>query len=217
MILLFSSFKHLFMLLMAWVVFCLLCFAFIGNTDFSICINQFHIPILDVFFKYITYLGDGLTALLIALIFLILRLDYGLISAIGFTLSAVTTQILKRFVFEEVQRPFLVFKEQIDIGKWHLIEGVEMHQLYSFPSGHTTIIFSICIFLSLISHRKIYHYVFFTMALLVGFSRIYLSQHFLMDVFVGSLIGSTITTVTFLFLRNPLKGLKKYSLLEFLV
>ena len=187
------------MLLMAWVVFCLLCFAFIGNTDFSICINQFHIPILDVFFKYITYLGDGLTALLIALIFLILRLDYGLISAIGFTLSAMTTQILKRFVFEEVQRPFLVFKEQIDIGKWHLIEGVEMHQLYSFPSGHTTIIFSICIFLSLIIHRKIYHYVFFTMALLVGFSRIYLSQHFLMDVFVGSLIGSTITTSHFYF------------------
>lgn len=205
------------MLLMAWVVFCLLCFAFIGNTDFSICINQFHFPILDVFFKYITYLGDGVTALLIALIFLILRLDYGLISAIGFTLSAVTTQILKRFVFEEVQRPFLVFKEEINMGKWHLIEGVEMHQLYSFPSGHTTIIFSICIFLSLISYKKIYHYVFFIMALLVGFSRIYLSQHFLMDVFIGSLVGTIITTVIFLFLRNPLKGLKKYSLLEFLV
>ena len=212
-----SSFKHLFMLLMAWVVFCLLCFAFIGNTDFSICINQFHIPILDVFFKYITYLGDGLTALLIALILLTLRLDYGLISAIGFTLSAMTTQILKRFVFEEVQRPFLVFKEQIDIGKWHLIEGVEMHQLYSFPSGHTTSIFSICILLSLITNQTKYNYFFFLIAFLVGVSRVYLSQHFLIDVFVGSLIGSTITTVTFLFLRNRLKGLKKHSLLEFLV
>ena len=217
MSLFFSSFKHLFTLLMAWVVFCLLCFAFIGNTDFSICINQFHIPILDVFFKYITYLGDGLTALLIALIFLILRLDYGLISAIGFTLSALTTQILKRFVFEEVQRPFLVFKEQIDIGQWHLIDGVEMHQLYSFPSGHTTSIFSICILLSLIINQKKYNYFFFLIAFLVGVSRVYLSQHFLIDVFVGSLIGSTITIFTFLFLRNRLKGLKKYSLLEFLV
>ena len=201
--------------LMAWVVFCLLCFSFIGNTDFSVCINQFHIPILDVFFKYITYLGDGVTAFLIALILLILRLDYGLISAIAFTLSALTTQILKRFVFEEVQRPFLVFKEQIDIGKWHLIDGVEMHQLYSFPSGHTTIVFSICIFLSLISHKKIYHYVLFVMALLVGFSRIYLSQHFLMDVFTGSLIGFTITIFTFLFLRDRVKSLKTYSLFKF--
>ena len=203
------------MLLMAWVVFCLLCFAFIGNTDFSICINQFHFPILDVFFKYITYLGDGVTALLIALIFLILRLDYGLISAIGFTLSAVTTQILKRFVFEEVQRPFLVFKEQIDMGQWHLIDGVEMHQLYSFPSGHTTSVFSVCILLSLFVNQKKFNYIFFTIAFLVGFSRIYLSQHFLMDVFVGSLIGSKITIFTFLFLRNRLESLKKYSLTRF--
>ena len=215
MSLFFSSFKHLFTLLMAWVVFCLLCFAFIGNTDFSICINQFHIPTLDVFFKYITYLGDGVTALLIALILLIFRLDYGLISVIGFTLSAMTTQILKRFVFEEVQRPFLVFKEQIDMGQWHLIDGVEMHQLYSFPSGHTTSIFSICILLSLILNQKKYNYFFFLIAFLVGVSRVYLSQHFLIDVFVGSLIGSTITIFTFLFLRNRLNGLKKHSLLGF--
>ena len=201
--------------MIAWVVFCLLCFAFIGNTDFSVWINQFHIPILDIFFKYITYLGDGVTALLIILILLIIRLDYGLISAIGFTLSAMTTQILKRFVFEEVQRPFLVFKEQIDIGQWHLIDGVEMHQLYSFPSGHTTSIFSICILLSLIINQKKYNYGFIMIAFLVGVSRIYLSQHFLIDVLIGSLIGSTITIVTFLLLRNRLQSLKKYSLIRF--
>ena len=90
-----------------------------------------------------------------------------------------------------------------------------MHQFYSFPSGHTTSIFSICILLSLIINQKKYNYVFFMIALLVGFSRIYLSQHFLMDVFVGSLVGSMITIFTFLFLRYRLKGLKKYSILRF--
>ena len=111
-------------------------------------------PFFRYFFKYITYLGDGLAALLVLILLLVIRLDYGLISAIGFTLSALTTQTLKRFVFGEVPRPFLVFKEQIDIGQWHLIDGVEMHQFYSFPSGHTTSIFSICILLSLISKPK---------------------------------------------------------------
>ncbi|MEC7944708.1 MAG: phosphatase PAP2 family protein [Bacteroidota bacterium] len=187
----------------------------IGNADFSIWINQYHFPFLDIFFKYITYLGDGLAALLVLILLLVIRLDYGLISAIGFTLSALTTQTLKRFVFGEVPRPFLVFKEQIDIGQWHLIDGVEMHQFYSFPSGHTTSIFSICILLSLIINQKKYNYIFFMIALLVGFSRIYLSQHFLMDVFVGSLVGSMITIFTFLFLRYRLKGFKKYSILRF--
>tara|TARA_B100000963_G_scaffold256511_1_gene225034 strand:- start:1141 stop:1713 length:573 start_codon:yes stop_codon:yes gene_type:complete len=187
----------------------------IGNTDFSICVNQYHFPFLDIFFKYITYLGDGLTALLIVILLLIIRLDYGLISAIGLALSAMITQILKRFIFGEVPRPFLVFKEQIDVGQWHLIDGVEMHQFYSFPSGHTTSIFGICILLSLIINQKKYNYGLFMIALLVGFSRIYLSQHFLMDVFIGSLIGSMMTIFTFLFLRYRLKGLKKYSILRF--
>ena len=211
----FSSFKHLFVLLITWIIFCLLCLVLIGNADFSIWINQYHFPFLDIFFKYITYLGDGLAALLVLILLLVIRLDYGLISAIGFTLSALTTQTLKRFVFGEVPRPFLVFKERIDIGQWHLIDGVEMHQFYSFPSGHTTSIFSICILLSLIINQKKYNYVFFMIALLVGFSRIYLSQHFLMDVFVGSLVGSMITIFTFLFLRYRLKGFKKYSILRF--
>ena len=127
----FSSFKHLFVLLITWIIFCLFCLVLIGNTDFSIWINQYHFPFLDIFFKYITYLGDGLAALLVLILLLVIRLDYGLISAIGFTLSALTTQILKRFVFGEVPRPFLVFKDQIDIGQWHLIDGVEMHKFYS--------------------------------------------------------------------------------------
>ncbi|MEC8459712.1 MAG: hypothetical protein VXY79_02120, partial [Bacteroidota bacterium] len=80
------------MLLITWIIFCLLCLVLIGNADFSIWINQYHFPFLDIFFKYITYLGDGLAALLVLILLLVIRLDYGLISAIGFTLSALTTQ-----------------------------------------------------------------------------------------------------------------------------
>ena len=109
----FSSFKHLFVLLITWIIFCLLCLVLVGNTDFSIWINQYHFPFLDIFFKYVTYLGDGLAALLVLILLLVIRLDYGLISAIGFTLSALTTQILKRFVFGEVPRPFWSLKNKL--------------------------------------------------------------------------------------------------------
>ena len=47
------------------------------------------------------------------------------------------------------------------------------------------------------------------------FKNLFIST-FLMDVFIGSLLGTIITTVTFLFLRDRLKSLKTYSLTKFL-
>ncbi len=210
----FFQFKHLITLYLVWVFICLILLNSIGNVEFSVLINQYHHTYFDLFFKYITHFGDGIIAFAVILLLFFFRLDYGLISLVGFSISATTTQICKRFVFEDVQRPFVIFKEQVDLGQWHLVDGVEIHQLFSFPSGHTTSIFSICILLSLILNHKKYHYLLFVLAFLVGFSRIYLSQHFLIDVFVGSLIGSVVTLFSYLLLIDRLESLKKYSLLN---
>jgi membrane-associated phospholipid phosphatase len=58
----------------------------------------------------------------------------------------------------------------------------------SFPSGHTSAAFSLFICLALITPRK-WAPLWVVSAWAVAYSRIYLSQHFLEDVLLGSVIG----------------------------
>ena len=79
--------------------------------------------------------------------------------------------------------------ELIDNHLLHFVPNIDVHSHYSFPSGHTATIFCIALFLSLVIRRKMVAVALLLLALTVSYSRIYLLQHFLMDVAAGSLIG----------------------------
>lgn len=68
--------------------------------------------------------------------------------------------------------------------------GLQCHASYcwGFVSSHTTSIFSIAVLLSLYNRRNIYWA--FPLALLMSFSRIYLLEHFPLDVIGGAFVGS---------------------------
>jgi membrane-associated phospholipid phosphatase len=91
-------------------------------------------------------------------------------------------------VFENAHRPALVLKD----FKLNFVDGVEVLNYHSFPSGHTTFAFAIFACFAFIYHKPLQQIFFLLCALLVGFSRIYLLQHFLRDVFVGSMFGFTL-------------------------
>jgi membrane-associated phospholipid phosphatase len=56
--------------------------------------------------------------------------------------------------------------------------------------------------LALIAPRNWQKLGFFVLAALAGYSRVYLSQHFLIDITVGSVIGITIIMLLFLWAGN---------------
>jgi membrane-associated phospholipid phosphatase len=100
--------------------------------------------------------------------------------------TGIFVQILKRAVFYNIDRPVEYFKGGFEL---YLVEGVKIYNKFSFPSGHAATTFGFFICIAFISDNKLVKFLCLLLACLVGYSRIYLSQHFLIDVYFGSLIG----------------------------
>lgn len=163
---------------------------FFSKAEIQIVINQSNTPFFDFFFKNITHLGTGylLGILFFATIFKNKKFAFKtLLSSI---LMFGIVLILKLKIFSE--RPVTFFKYSYNTDyHFHFVNGVNIHNYNSFPSGHTATAFTLFLLLSILFHskNKILQFVFFALALLVGYSRMYLMQHFLTDVIAGSIIG----------------------------
>ncbi len=162
---------------------------FKGNHgDTVLWANQMHGPVQDFLFKWITYLGDGIFFAIMVIILLVKNKRTGLVLlSMGLTLSLVS-YILKRVVFKGQPRPKIYF-ESFDEIQLHFVEGVKMHSYNSFPSGHTLTAFALATFMVCYLKNPKMSLILLGIASLAGFSRIYLAQHFLIDVCAGSLIG----------------------------
>ena len=173
------------------IYFLLLFFGFLillnqGKADIHLFVNQLNHPIADTFFKYITHLGDGLfsVAVIIALLFFSKR--NSLMQFMAFISSGLLVQVLKRFVFKGSLRPVAFFE---GIAELHLVEGVKIARLHALPSGHTATAFALFFCLIFTTRNRVLQAFYLFLALITGYSRMYLSQHFLPDVLLGSLIG----------------------------
>ena len=158
-------------------------------------LNGFHNFLLDSFFSWITLIGDGVFAVLISLLFFIYDKKKGLFILSTFLISSLLAQLLKNFVFDDFMRPFYYIQSgSIQVPT---IEGVKMHSSNSFPSGHTTTIFALTTMISFFYQSKKIGFFLLLIAVLVGYSRIYLSQHFLEDTLAGSIIGLVTSAIIF--------------------
>ena len=107
---------------------------------------------------------------------------------------------MKHFVFGETPRPYKYFTE-IKPYVLHYVDNVDMNMVNSLPSGHSSAGFAMCLSIAMIYKSRKIDNLMFLMAFAIGLSRIYLSQHFFEDVFMGSMIGvlSAITVYSFLY------------------
>lgn len=153
----------------------------------------------DQFFKILTHVGDGLMFIAIVLILLFVEYRKSILAFAVYIISSQITQFLKRVIFEDVPRPKKYFE---GLQELHFVDGVQVHNMMSFPSGHTTSAFALATFLTLIAKNKNIGYVYLILAILIAYSRMYLAQHFYEDVMMGSLIGVLSTFITTYFLQR---------------
>lgn len=159
--------------------------------------------VLDEFFKLITYLGDGLFLIAVAVILMFANFKNSLFILLSYALSGGLTQLLKNVFFSRVDRPFLYYS--FYDFKFKLVDGVVMYINRSFPSGHSTSAFCLFFCLAFIVKNNSLKFLFFILGLVTAFSRVYLSQHFFRDICAGGLIGVCLSSlVALLFYHTKL-------------
>ena len=146
----------------------------------------------DVAMSYLTNLGEGViiisTLLLLPLLIKKLRSPKYFGAALTANIGAfLLSQGLKSYFNHP--RPLTYFQKGQLV---HIAESWGHYYHRSFPSGHTTSAFALFCFLSLFlpPRYRAWGLLFFSLALVVAYSRIYLAAHFFLDVYVGSIIGT---------------------------
>jgi membrane-associated phospholipid phosphatase len=164
-------------------------FFFPKGQEFLI-LDRFHHAYLDVFFKSITFLGDW-PAYFFALAFLFSKLKFRAIYVVLFVsiLVPITSYISKAHFKQP--RPIHYFQDKPIFKDIQKVDGVVLHAGFtSFPSGHTMSAFAVFSLLAFFaSNSKRHIFLFFSLPILVAASRVYLIQHFVEDVWMGSLVG----------------------------
>jgi membrane-associated phospholipid phosphatase len=177
-------------------------------TDLFLLINSRNSPFFDAFFLYFTNVGDGAFFAAVIILCLFIKYRYALIGVASFALSSALAQGLKRFVFPDVMRPRAVFEGSSYPLHW--VQGLEIHSSHSFPSGHATTAFAVFALLSLVLGNKAWGILYFVLAFLAAYSRVYLGQHFVADIYAGSVLGVGSTVLMYLLVdhfleKNPKK------------
>lgn len=187
------------------------------KAELHLLLNSCHSEALDFFLRYYSKLAEAPLYIIALLAIYFLRWRWVAFYASCEIGGALVVQVLKQ-IFRQ-PRPMVFFR---DLPQYTLplVPGVHQHRGLSFPSGHTStffIFFTCCALLAVVYYQHelrcrqtegrsvlmlrlgcvLLLLSFLFLAALGGYSRIYLSQHFLLDVCVGSIIGVAIPCLLF--------------------
>ena len=201
-----SAYKHVLPFLVPTIVLALvlgIALLIIPKAELHLALCQPHTTGLDTIVPIITNLVDWLPYLCVILL-LFYRAGWATFLASNLLLSTVIVQPIKHIVC--APRPLTWFAENMPDVTLPLVEGVRMNHWLSFPSGHTTTFFVLFFSLSIIlcaeniKGKNILSFLCFLCASFGAYTRIYLSQHFALDIFAGILIAVFSTLCLYFFL-----------------
>ena len=198
--------------------FLVVCIAFIlilyPKAELHLMLCQHHTPFLDAIVPIFSNLVDWLPYMVVILL-LIYRAGWSIFLAANLLLSTLIVQPIKHII--HAPRPLTWFAENMPDVSLPLVEGVWMNYWLSFPSGHTTTFFVLFFSLSIIlcteniKGKNILSFVCFLCASFGAYTRIYLSQHFALDIFAGILIAVVSTLILYYFLVLKTKNTRFWT------
>ena len=151
-------------------------------------------PFLDRMMVCTTRLGDsGAVWILLAIIFLFTK-DYkicGVTIILAIILSGFIGNLVLKNIFAR-KRPCWVNKDVRIL--------IDMPRDYSFPSGHTSASFAAAA--AILFFYKTIGFAALILAVLIGFSRLYLFVHYLSDVLSGVVLGTLCGVASYLIVIN---------------
>lgn len=194
-----------FIIFFVWVILGAILQLFFSPTELMFWINQHHNSLLDSFFYYVTLLGEDTIwfALLCSFVYdnYVREKDKSYVIKVLLIswLSKVLVSVSLKNIFN-FPRPIEVYQHSGQAI--HLVDGITMHHWQSFPSGHTMTAFAFaCVCLFVLKNTRL-AVMFLFVAMLVGYSRMYLFQHFPRDVFAGGVLGVGIVIFVAFFLKS---------------
>ncbi len=185
------------------IVFAAMLFLIINGKEAAfISLNSYHPFYLNVFFINYTFMGDGFFAVcLIALMFFYFkRKQAGFALLYAFLISGLAVQIIKNLV--NLSGPKLYFEAGTYLN---FTNDIIVSEMSGLPSGHTATAFALCTVLVLMLQNKNLQFLILTGAVVAGYSRMYLAQHFLPDVIIGALLGTPAGILAFYLAQNRIK------------
>jgi membrane-associated phospholipid phosphatase len=172
--------------------------AWYGKENAFLLLNANLGPIADQVFRYCTYFGDGIIWVPVTLLILAFRRQYWILAFACIIISTLIAQLSKNIFFKGLPRPSLAIT---DSSLFHHVAGVELHTMNSFPSGHTTTAFTIFFMACFLIDKKWIVFAGFLYALVAAYSRVYLAQHFPLDL-AGGMLSAIITIICSVSLQN---------------
>ena len=206
-----SAYKHVLPFLVPTLVLALvlgIALLITQKAELHLALCQPHTTGLDTIVPIITNLVDWLPYVVVVLL-LFYRAGWATFLASNLLLSTIIVQPIKHIV--HAPRPLTWFAENMPDVTLPLVEGVRMNHWLSFPSGHTTTFFVLFYSLSIIlcaenvTGKMIFSFLCFLCASFGAYTRIYLSQHFALDIFAGILIAVFSTLSLYFFLVKKTK------------
>ena len=204
--------KHIFPFLVPTLVLALIlavALLIVPKAELHLALCQPHTPFLDTIIPFFTNLVDWLPYLIVVLL-LFYRAGWSTFLASNLLLTTLIVQPIKHIV--HAPRPLTWFAEYMPDITLPLVEGVRMNHWLSFPSGHTATFFALFFCVSIIlcaeniKGKYILSFLCFLCASFGAYTRIYLSQHFALDIFAGILIAVCSTLILYFFLVKHTKN-----------